>query len=187
MYIYTLKYTYIYIQYIHTNIFKYTYMYVSFELWMVLIFPSLSRVRPQRFQESCRLKTSLMIWEAAHRSQRDGTTTIASSALMAAVTTIETVTWRGRGGRPCPLLWPLPGKGQAQARVRASGARRLVWRSERSIHGLTQQRRGAVTRWAWHSTFALTSWPPATAAADRLRGDDWAMSEERRWRERKWR
>lgn len=74
----------------------------------------------------------------------------------------------GGAARTGPLWWPPLGKGQAQARVRASGARHLVCRSEPSIQSLTQQRCVAVTLWAWHSTFALTSWPPVTAAADRL-------------------
>lgn len=74
----------------------------------------------------------------------------------------------GGAGRAGPLRWPLLGKGQAQARVRASGACHLVWHSEPSIHKLTQQLGIAVTLWVWHTTFALTSWPPVTAAADRF-------------------
>lgn len=113
-------------------------------------------------------KKPLMSSKAPHRSLESNITIIVSSALMAAITTIAMVTRRYGGAlRTVPLRWPLPGKGQAQAGVRASGTRRLVWRSEPSIHRLTQQPGITVTLWVWHPTFALTSWPPVTAAADR--------------------
>lgn len=65
-----------------------------------------------------------------------------------------------RGARRTgPLLWPLLGKGQTEAGVRASGCHQFVWRCELSIQALTQQPGIAVTLWVWHSTFALTSWP----------------------------
>lgn len=55
-----------------------------------------------------------------------------------------------------------------------------------SIESLTQQPSITVTLWVWHSTFALTSWPPVTAAAERLgkvrvqgRLEGWLMAE--RW------
>lgn len=84
------------------------------------------------------------------------------------------------------------GKGKLRQESGRQGARHLVWHSELSIHSLTQQPGITVTLWVWHSTFALTSWPPVTAAADRLGrvrargrleggrrdGDDWEMRED---------
>lgn len=99
---------------------------------------------------------------------------------------------RGGGGvmRTLPPLRPLLGKGQAQAKVRASGSRHLVWHSELSIHRPARPPGIGVTRWVWQSTFALTSWPPVTAAAERLglgQGTGstgwWGMGEERWLRE----
>lgn len=136
--------------------------------------------------------------EAKHRSRSEGTLNgliIVSSAPVAAITTMAMVTWGGGkwgGGvmRTLPPLRPLLGKGQAQAKVRASGSRHLVWHSELSIHGPARPPGIGVTRWVWHSTFALTSWPPVTAAAERLglgQGTGstgwWGMGEERWLRE----
>lgn len=61
-----------------------------------------------------------------------------------------------------------------------------------SIQSLTQQPSIAVTLWVWHSTFALTFWPPVTAAAERLgkvrvqgRPEGWLMAEKWAWNGRR--